>query len=314
MSKHDTSGGASKELAELRQKIDAIDDKIIALLQERIGVVGKVGELKRREHPGECPIRAGREAEMVRRVIEEFRDSPLLPAAAAAMWRTLIGASTSLEGALTLSVYATDTQNDFYWLAREYFGSFIPSSKQPHVKRVIGDVIDGKASVGIVPMLRSSDTSYWWTNLAQGGDAGPKIFAHLPFVYHGAPSRDASSCLAIARVQPEETGDDRSVFVLEADHNVSQGKLQGAFASAKLDANWISVAALSPASRHHLVEIKGFVTAKSESMQQVAATLGNSVMGIHFLGAYATPVVLSAKNPHSDASSNTPVRHVSNKP
>lgn len=280
------------ELAEFRKQIDALDDKIIALLMERSGVVAKVGEMKRKDHPGQCPIRAGREANMVRRVIEKFKGTPFPAGGAAAIWRLLIGASTSIEGQLTISVYTPDNNNDLYWMAREYFGPFISITKHPHVKRVIGDVIDGKCAVGIVPFVRASDTSYWWTNLLQQGANTPKIFAHVPFVYYGAQGSDAPAALAISRIVPEASSDDMSLIVIEADQNVSQNKLQTAFASAKLDAQWLNVATIHSNSRHHLIELKGFITPSHDKFKSVLSALGTSVLGTYFLGAYAKPLTL----------------------
>jgi chorismate mutase len=285
------------ELAGYRRNIDDIDDKLIELLKERINVVSKVGEFKRRTAPGICPIRPGREADMVHRVMKGFEGSAFPPAAAAAMWRTLIGASTSTESTLIISVFTPENDNDLYWMAREYFGPFIQVIKQPYIKRVIGDVMDGKANVGVVPMLRSSDSTYWWTNLTQQSHDIPKVFARIPFVYHGVPNRDSPSGLAIARLTPEKTGDDHSLIVLEVDHNVSQNKLQTTFANAKLEANWINIATLTPSARHHLIEVKGFVTEQSKAIQSVLAALGNSVFNASFLGNYAIPVIIDNSKP-----------------
>lgn len=286
---------ALPRLAEFRQQIDALDDKIIALLKERIGIVSQVGAMKRQAHPGQCPIRAGREAEMVRRIIGAFEGGVFPPAAAAAMWRILIGASTSIENQLKLSVYAPDKEETLFWLAREYFGPSVPAARQSQAKRVIGDVLDGKASVGIVPRPRGGDTGQWWTSLIQQGDA-PKVFAHVPFVHSGAPSHDTPAGLAIARIAPEATGDDVSLLVLEAGPNVSQNRLQTAFASATLEAAWIDIATITPQSRHHLLEIRGFVTPEDEAMKTLRASLADSIVNISFLGAYAAPVVLKTES------------------
>lgn len=281
------------KLAEFRQQIDLIDEEIIAQLIKRISVVKKVGEYKQKTDTSYCPIRSGREATMVRNIIEKFKPTDFSAGAAAAIWRIIIGASTSVEADMTLSVFADDKDNNLYWLAREYFGASSPIIRQPHIKRVIGDVIDGKAAVGIVPFIRSADDSNWWTVLMQQGENVPKIFAHVPFVYTDIPGKAIPSALAIAKLVPEPSGDDMSIVVIEADPNVSQHRLQTAFGAEKLEATWISVANLSPASRHHLIEIKGFITKEHEAFANMLETLGASIFSTHFLGSYATPMTLA---------------------
>lgn len=293
-----------KELLAYRQQIDAIDDKLIALMIERIGIVGKVGEYKRKTAAGRCPIRPAREAEMLRRVAEEFKGTSFPPVAAAAMWRIIIGASTSAEGDMSLSVYAPDRENDLYWMAREYFGTASAITRQPHIKRVIGDILDGKAAVGIIPTLRSDDTTYWWTNLMQQGENTPKIFAHIPFIYTGETPRNAPAALAIAKLRPEPSGDDVSLLVFEGDQNLSQHKIQSAFASAKLEATWLNIATLSPASRHHLISVRGFLPVESDGVKAIMETLGSSILSVSFLGAYAVPITLESKNTSAKGTSH----------
>ena len=293
------------ELAAFRKQIDDIDDQLIRLLLERTKIIGQVGELKRRIAPGICPIRPGREAEMVRRIISAFdgtTNTPkLAPSAAAAMWRTLIGASTSLESNLTISVFTPERESDLFWMAREYFGPSVQITRQPYVKRVIGDVMDGKAAVGIMPVLRSSDTTFWWTNLTQQNNDTPKVFAQIPFVYHGTPARNVQAGLAIAKLTPEDSGDDQTLLVLEVDQNVSQNKLQTSFATAKLEATWINIATLIPNVRHHLIELKGFVTPEHEGIKSLLTTLGPSVYNVAFLGSYAVPVIIETTKISSGA-------------
>jgi chorismate mutase len=286
------------ELANYRRQIDAIDDRLVQLLIERIGIVEQVGAFKRRTTPGRCPLRPGREADMVRRVIKLFAGSSFHPAAAAAIWRIIIGMSTATEASMTLSVYGPDREHDLFWLAREYFGSFIPVIKQPHVKRVIGDIRDDKANVGIVPMLRGSDTTYWWTNLMEPG-SDIKIFARIPFVYPETPGRDTISALAIGRIAPEPSGDDCSLLVIEAEHNVSQNRMQTAFTAARMEASWINIATLSTVTRHHLIELRGFVTPEHAGLQALRNALGHAIVKISFLGAYAVPVMLGKPTLHS---------------
>jgi len=295
------------ELTDFRRQIDDIDDRLIALLSERIGIVSKVGELKSKAAPGACPIRPGREAEMVRRIIEKFKGNALPPAAVAALWRTIIGASTAVEAPLQISAYSPERDKDYIWLAREYFSPSAQITAQPQVKRVIGDVMDGKAAVGIVPMPHSADITPWWTHLLEHGDNMPKVFARIPFVQTSPPGRNLPAALAIARIVPESSGDDRSLLVLQADHNVSQHRLQTAFATSKLEAAWLNIATLHPDRRYHLIEIKGFITPDDAALQALLAGLGTSIFKTTFLGAYAVPVTLKGsetKEPAHAATAN----------
>lgn len=282
----------NNELEGYRREIDALDDQIIKLLQDRIGVVAKVGEYKQRTAFRFCPIRPGREASMIRRIAKAFAGSSFSSAAAAQLWRNIIGTSTALESKLTISVYAPSDNRDLYWLAREYFGPEAIISKQPHAKRVIGDVMDGTAAVGIIPPLSTDIENNWWSHLLQPGKDAPKIFAHLPFVYYNEDPKHFPSALAFARLLPEDSSDDVSLFVLVADHNVSQHRMQTAFGNANLSANWITIGSLTPDQRHHVIELKGFVTAQHDSFKKFLAELNGSVQQTHFLGAYATPLTI----------------------
>lgn len=286
------------ELANFRQQIDTIDDTLVTLLKQRIGIVQQVGEYKRRNFPGICPIRPAREAEMVRRIMSLFEGSAFPPSAAAAMWRTLIGASTSTESALVISVFAPDREEELYWLTREYFGPTITIIRQPHIKRVIGDVMDGKAAVGVVPMLRSDDTTFWWTNLLQDGSDIPKVFARIPFIYSGTPGRNNPSGLAFGRLTPESSGHDNTLIAIEADANLSHSKLQTNMTHAKLEASWINIATLHPSVRHHLVELKGFITPDDDSFKTLLTSLGSSVLKVSFLGSYAVPINILESSQH----------------
>ncbi len=282
----------TNELETYRREIDAFDNQIADLLQARLGVVKKVGEYKQRNASKLCPIRPGREATMLRRIAQTFAGSAFSPAAAAQLWRIIIGTSTALEAKLSISVYAPDNNRDLFWLAREYFGPAAIITRQPHAKRVIGDVMDGTAAVGVIPPLSADIESNWWSHLLQAGADNPKIFAHLPFVYHGEDPKNFPSALAFSRVPPEDSGDDVSVFVLQADHNVSQNRLQTEFGNANLSAQWLTIGSLSPSERHHVIELKGFVTPEHEGFKQFLGAMGDSLVQVYFLGSYAVPFTI----------------------
>lgn len=296
----DLSSEQNDKLSDFRARIDAIDDKLVALLAERINIVAEVGQMKRSVNPGHCPLRPGREADMVRRIAEKFKDTNFSPAAAAAMWRILIGASTAVENKLDISVYAPEGNDSLYWMAREYFGPFLPITRQLHINRVVGDVMNGETAVGLVPDLSNANDDNWWTSLLGGAEKHTFIFAQVPFVQYDVPGRRSPPALAIGRIKPEATAEDVSIIALEADHNVSQNRVQTALVKAKLEAQWVAIAAPRPDSRIHLLKINGFIDEKHKGLQGVLAELGKSILKTYYLGAYAVPFTLKF-DPKRDA-------------
>jgi chorismate mutase/prephenate dehydratase len=152
-------------LIPLREQIDTIDEQLIRLIKQRIAVVEKVGEVKKVTAPNLCPIRAGREA--IRSIAERFKGSSFSAATAAAIWRLIIGASTHAESKLVISVLYNEKEHDYFWMAREYFGPSVTIIKQPNVKRIISDVLEGKSTIGLLPNFSASDKDEWWAALVQ---------------------------------------------------------------------------------------------------------------------------------------------------
>lgn len=283
------------ELAQFRDEIDRIDEQLAALLKTRTEIVSKVGALKRQTAPDIHPIRAGREAEQIRRISGMFTGGSFSPHAAAVLWRNIIAASLAVESSLSLSVYATDASQELYWLSREQFGAFTPITKQPSVKRVIGDVLDGKASVGVAPGLRGETGSApWWLDLIQSQENALSLFAFVPTIVVGS-ARSESAGFAFGKVRPEPSGDDLSYVVAEVRDNVSQHTMQTALAAEKLDATWIAVHPQKQGTRHHLLEIKGFVTEEHEAMQRCLQALGRAVVQTSYLGVCAVPLKVGVK-------------------
>ncbi len=285
-----------EKLAEYRKEIDKLDSQIADLLKVRIRVVEKVGALKVQHAPDKCPLRPGREAAQLRRMLERFKDSAFLPEAVAQIWRTIISASLAVEGKLRIAVCITDEHPELFWLAREYFGGFTSFTREPGIKRILGAIIDGKADIGILPAIRNGSAAPWWPELTRRGPGWPKIFARIPFTETPRMHTERTAALAIGKILPEPSGDDISCFAFEAEDNTSMHKLQSAFSSAKLEAQWVDILTQGNGERQHCVEIKGFITDTDERFQHFLSILGNAVIRYTFLGAYATPLMITAPN------------------
>jgi chorismate mutase len=259
-----------KDISELRITIDAIDDKIIELFNERSSVVKNVGIFKKRNlATNECFIRSGREAEVVRRIYHKFKDGVFPAKFATDMWRMVICASLSLETELTISVYESDA--DMYWLVREYFGHFTPIAKRKESEDVIKDIVDGNAQVGVFPVTGEG----WWIHLSDN----IKIFACIPFVLQ---ANEEVHALAVARLKPENTGDDVSLLKLTADVEIDWNKIHAVFHKYTMDFKL-----LSQIGNLGLIEVKGFIHEQDERLTKIVKETGFAIV---VLGSYAVPL------------------------
>jgi len=84
----------TRELGPSRQRIDAIDDQIVKLLNERALVVRDVGLIKRRLHaPAEAP---GRYEQVLRRIAAQAQP-PLAPDEVRRIYEAIIAEMTAME-------------------------------------------------------------------------------------------------------------------------------------------------------------------------------------------------------------------------
>ncbi len=287
-------------LAEFRARIDAMDDELIALINDRCDIVAQVGALKRAHLDTRCFIRPAREALMIRRIAAQFEAHAFSSAAAAAIWRLIIAASTSLEQPLRITSYFQPNAQESYWLAREYFGSFSNVVKETVPSRVIGHVMDGKALVGVLPALDAGNEDAWWKLLPRGEvNPRPSIFACLPYAFMedplhqpGSPLRPAA--LAVGYVDCEPTGDDVTYIVIESKHELSQSRIHGHFQQFPLPARWLQVIQEPETdSRLHLIELEGFIERTHSALTSLHEQCRDQLHGITVLGAHAKPVLLT---------------------
>lgn len=179
------------QLEQHRARIDALDDQLIALLKERIGIVKQVAKLKAENWPSQCHIRSGREGRMHARIAREFQGSDFPPSVALAIWRQIIGASTHVESPLTVAV-VSDAQAA---MAREYFGVSAHIKKFPSIAEALADkgCTILLAEQSDLPVVRAVSPAL-------------KIFGALPL--------QNPTVLALAKLTPETSGDDISYYLI----------------------------------------------------------------------------------------------------
>ena len=83
-----------KALAERRAQIDAIDARLVSLLNERARIVQEIGRIKRQMN---APVSAPKREQEVLRNVRQHNTGPLSPEAVARIYERVIAEMTALE-------------------------------------------------------------------------------------------------------------------------------------------------------------------------------------------------------------------------
>ena len=143
----------NSQLKPLRERIDAIDAQLIALLNQRASVALEVGEVKK--HFNAPVFRPEREMQVIAR-LQELSAGPLGNDHISAIWREIMAASRSLEKTISaafLGPVGTYSEQAMY----EYFGQSIEGMPCPSIDEVFRLVEAGAAEFGVVPVENSTE-------------------------------------------------------------------------------------------------------------------------------------------------------------
>lgn len=279
----------AQALQHLRDAIDAIDAQLITLLQERCKVVKQVGALKAQRGVQRYFMRPGREAQQIRKVAAAFMNEGFAPQAAVAIWRAIISASIALEEPLKLSLYSQTPHSATTALAQEFFGSWTPCVAHPSPKRVLADLAEGTATLGILSKPQWEETQPWWPLLWSNTQDSVHIVAGLP-----AFSAQQSAWV-LAPGQPEPSGQDRSVYLMRAASKISISKLEGALKPFHSAPHWLGYC--QDGQQHlWLAELDGFYDSTAAHYHAAATALNADHIELFFAGAYACPLSLTEKS------------------
>ena len=161
-------------LSEIRKRIDAIDSKLLELLNQRADLVHDVGVLKKRD--GVAIYAPEREEQLLRSLVE--RSKGRLPAKAIrAIYREIMSASFALEKGLTIA-FLGPVATWSHQAAREKFGASVEYAAQSSIAEVFNVVARGKADYGVVPIENSTEGAVNYT-LDQFMDSELRICAQF---------------------------------------------------------------------------------------------------------------------------------------
>ena len=142
-------------LQPLRQRIDAIDDQILELLNERARTAQAVGEIKKEFDVDGPVLKPEREAAIIRE-LQARNKGPFTAEAIDAVWTQIISTCRGLESVLTVA-YLGPQGSFSEQAAHEQFGHAIERLRCESFDEVFRAVEAGQADVGVVPIENSTE-------------------------------------------------------------------------------------------------------------------------------------------------------------
>ncbi len=263
----DAESDSATDLDAIRREIDEIDAGLLELLQRRFAISERVRAAKKaRGEDGGSPVRPGREAELMRRLIAARR-TPLPLDVVVAVWRAILAGSTMLQASTRLHLTAETAGNgSLRDMLRKHFAS-TPIDVHSGEEDVLTAVGADPGAIGVLTPI-----GHWPRALAQMDASGLSVSGALPFLA-GNPVPDL---LVVSHAPAEPTGEDETLIL-------SAGQLPRDFTPAplwraKLDGG------------HWLTSLPGFL-AISE-MPLVSLTHGNDDLALRVLGRYPSPLAI----------------------
>ncbi len=141
----------SQQLKQCRDKIDAIDEQLLQLVNERAQLAREIGNLKN----GGPIYRPEREAQVLRRLLE-LNAGPLSGEAVTAIFRSVMSNCRALEKELSvafLGPLGTFSEE----AANKQFGGLSAPVQCSSIDEVFHTVASGKADYGVVPVENSTE-------------------------------------------------------------------------------------------------------------------------------------------------------------
>lgn len=188
----------------LRAEIDRVDEKLLQLVTERIGLGRRVAAAKAAAGETGFGYRPARELALVRALVSQVGDSAP-PPALSVIWRALMAANLAQQG--PFKVVATP---DAAPAARAAFGA----GAQPDVMTAtlaLAHAAGDEHCLAVLPFPRH-DGHDWWRLLGDPRFTDVRVVAAAPIV---RPADGLPDVLVLSTRAPEGAGEDHSLLILE---------------------------------------------------------------------------------------------------
>jgi chorismate mutase/prephenate dehydratase len=146
---------ADPEICQMRDAIDAIDDQILALINQRLNLAQRIGQIKRQT--GNQVVDSTRESEVLRR-LEGLNKGPLNPNVLRHIFVDIIAAARAIQASQRVA-YLGPEATFTHVAAFNHFGYSVTYVSQPSIRDIFGDVEKGACNYGVVPVENAVEGS-----------------------------------------------------------------------------------------------------------------------------------------------------------
>jgi chorismate mutase-like protein len=137
-----------EDLRQLRDAIDTIDGKLLALLNDRARLAQEIGRIKERNGR---PVYAPERAEQLMRRLAEKSTGPLDATAIRAIYIEIMSASLALEKEMLIACEGS-VGGRTHFAAKQQFGSSVRYTFHPGSGELLDAVKSGKADCAVIPL------------------------------------------------------------------------------------------------------------------------------------------------------------------
>lgn len=285
---------SADRLRSVRDRIDDIDRRILALINERAVCAQEIAGIKRAEGETENFSRPEREAQLLRE-LAAATEGPLDGAAVTRVFREIVSACLALEQPLAVAYLGpagTFTQAAVY----RHFGRSIETRSMAAIDEVFREVAAGTAQFGVVPVENSTEGMvthtldvFMHSNLRICGEV-------LLRVHHHLVSRDTDP-VAVTTVYSHQQSFAQCREWLDANlPNAQRVAVSSNAEAARRASEEAGTAAIAPAMAAEIYELNTLVERIEDEPDNTTRFL---VIGDHDVppsGDDKTSLLLSARN------------------
>ncbi|PID41026.1 MAG: prephenate dehydratase [Proteobacteria bacterium] len=143
------------DICDIRDQIDEIDDTILGLINQRLNLAKRIGELKK--DSGNRVVDSTRESEILRR-LTGLNKGPLNPNVLHHIFIDIIAAARAIQASQRVA-YLGPEATFTHLAATNHFGYSVTYVPQPSIRDIFSEVEKGACNYGVLPVENSVEGS-----------------------------------------------------------------------------------------------------------------------------------------------------------